>query len=318
MHLLEVKDLRTSYSTYKGIVRAIDGASLSLKRGESLGVAGESGCGKTTLALSIMRLLPPNGKVNAGEIIYDGNDILKMDEAEFRKDVSWQHISYVFQGSMNALNPLQKVCDQIVEAIMLHEKTTKKEAIARCIELMELIDISPKRMNDYPFELSGGMKQRIMIAMSLACHPSIVILDEPVTGLDVIVSSHIMALIKELRTKMNLSTMLISHNLSVIAETCDSVTILYAGQIVEYSDAVSIFEYPVHPYARALIHSFPSLHGERTRVEELKGSVPNLIKPPTGCRFHPRCPYACDICRKEEPELREVSKNHFVRCYHED
>jgi peptide/nickel transport system ATP-binding protein len=315
--LLDIRDLKTSYRTPEGTIRAVDGVSICVEKGKNLGLAGESGCGKTTLALSIMRLLPPSGRVDAGKIIIAGKSILDLDEKEFRKNVSWKEISYVFQGSMNALNPLQKIGDQIAEAIMLHETATKDEAIARSSELLEQVNISSKRINDYPFELSGGMKQRVMIAMSLACRPQLVILDEPVTGLDVIVSGHIMNLIKKLQTQMNLSTILISHSLSTMAHSCDYVAILYAGRVVEYADTLSVFGNPSHPYTKALIASFPSLHGEKVRLEGLKGTLPNLINPPSGCRFQSRCPYPRDRCCREEPELIEVNKNHFSRCYYE-
>lgn len=314
MELLDVKDLRTYYLTPFGAVKAVDDISFKLKKGLALGFAGESGCGKTTVALSIMRILPYPGEILGGEVFFKGIDILKMKEEELRR-VRWKGISTVFQGSMASLNPLFKIGRQIADPIMIHEDVKKKEAYSRANELLELVGIDASRANNYPWELSGGMRQRAMIAMALACNPDVIIADEPTTALDVIVAHQVMELIKDLREKLNLSMMLITHDISVIAQTCDELAIMYAGKIVELSAVSTMYESPLHPYTDALISSFPSIKGERRHLKSITGSPPDLINPPSGCNFNPRCVYAQDICRSEEPAIDQIDDNHFVACH---
>jgi len=315
MPLLSVENLKTYFKTSRGFVKAVDGVSFTLEKGDSLGLAGESGCGKTTTALSILRLLPPNGRIVGGKIIFDGINLLKLDEESFRKKIRWKGISIIFQGAMNALNPVFKVGDQIAEAIMIHEKVSKEDALKRAQDLLEFIGIDRKMAFRYPFELSGGMRQRAMIAMALALNPDLVISDEPTTALDVIVQAQVLKLMRELQERLGLSLILITHDLSVIAELCNKVAIMYAGKIVENASAEALFENPLHPYSYGLIKSFPSIKGERKPFVSIPGFPPNLLNPPPGCRFHPRCPKAMDICKKEEPPLIEVEKNHFVACH---
>jgi len=314
LELLDVKDLRTYYLTPIGAVKAVDDISFKLKKGLALGFAGESGCGKTTVALSLMRILPYPGKVLGGEVLFKGIDILKMKEEELRQ-VRWKGISTVFQGAMASLNPLFKIGRQIAEPIMIHEDVKKEEAYSRANELLELVGIDASRANNYPWELSGGMRQRAMIAMALACNPDVIIADEPTTALDVIVAHQVMELIKDLREKLNLSMMLITHDISVIAQTCDELAIMYAGKIVELSAVSTMYESPLHPYTDALISSFPSIKGERRHLKSIAGSPPDLINPPSGCNFNPRCVYAQDICRSEEPAIDQIDDNHFVACH---
>jgi peptide/nickel transport system ATP-binding protein len=314
LELLDVKDLRTYYLTPFGAVKAIDDISFKLKKGISLGFAGESGCGKTTVALSIMRILPYPGKVLGGEVLFKGTDILKMKEEELRQ-IRWKGISTVFQGAMASLNPLFKVGRQIADPIMIHEDVKKEEAYSRANELLELVGIDASRADNYPWELSGGMRQRVMIAMGLACNPDIIIADEPTTALDVIVAHQVMELIKDLREKLDLSMMLITHDISVIAQTCDELAIMYAGKIVELSTVSTMFESPLHPYTDALISSFPNIKGEKRQLKSIVGNPPDLINPPPGCNFNPRCPHAQDICRCEEPLIDQISDNHSVACH---
>lgn len=314
MALLEVKNLKTYFITPFGSVKAVDGVSFDLDRGVSLGLAGESGCGKTTTALSILRILPYPGKVLEGEILFKGVDILKLSEPELRK-VRWRGISTVFQGSMASLNPLFKIGDQIAEPIMLHENVKKSEAMKRAKDLLELVGIENVRVDNYPWELSGGMRQRVMAAMALACNPEMLIADEPTTALDVIVAAQVMSLIKELREKLDLSMILITHDISVIAQTCDELAVMYAGKLVEHGDLSTMFESPRHPYTIALINAFPSIKGPKRQLVGIAGNPPDLINPPTGCRFHPRCHYAQDKCTKVEPEPVEIGKNHVVSCH---
>ena len=314
MSLLEVEGLRTYFLTRKGEVKAVDGVSFNVAEGEAFGLAGESGCGKTTTALSIMRLVPPPGKIVDGKIIFDGKDLVQISENEMR-DIRWKKISIVFQGAMNALNPVLTVGDQIAEAILAHENVTKDEAWRRVEYLLGLVGIGSERARDYPHQFSGGMRQRVMIAMALACNPKLVIADEPITALDVIVQRQVLTTIKDLQKKLNLSMILITHDLSVIAQTCDRVAIMYAGKIVEQADVTSIFQRPIHPYTKALIRSFPSIRGSKRSLTSIPGAPPNLLNPPTGCRFHPRCPCSTPICRKEEPMLVEAEKGHLVACH---
>jgi len=316
MPLLEVKNLTTYYETMSGYVRAAENVNLILEKGEALGLAGESGCGKTTVAMSILRLLPPNGKIMKGKIIFKGQDILSISEAELRKNVRWKGISIVFQGAMNALNPVYTIESQIVEAIRVHEpETSKKEAQERAAKLFELVGLDPSRTKNYPHEFSGGMRQRAMIAMALACNPDIVIADEPGTALDVIVQAQILKLMKELQKRLNLSLIIITHDLSMMSEICDKLAIMYAGKLVEYGDVVTMFKKPLHPYTKALISAFPNLLEKKRKMESIPGSPPNLLSPPPGCRFNPRCPYAMDICRKKEPEFKDIGKEHYVACH---
>lgn len=316
MPILDVQDLSIQYTIGRGLVKAAEGVSFQLEKGEAMGLAGESGCGKTTVALSLLKILPSNGRIVNGKIIVNGIDIVGLSDNEMRKDVRWKVVSMVFQGAMNAMNPLYKVGDQIVEAIKLHEPdVTKKEAKERTAKLLEMVGIDPTRADNYPHEFSGGMKQRALIAMSLANNPDLVIADEPGTALDVIVQAQVLRLIKELKDRLNLSVIMISHDLSLIAEVCQKLAIMYAGYLVEYGDIVKIFKEPKHPYTVDLIESFPSIKAEKQEMVSIPGSPPDLLDPPLGCRFHPRCKYAMDVCRKEVPKLIELSKNHYVSCH---
>ncbi|MEM1589133.1 MAG: ABC transporter ATP-binding protein [Candidatus Bathyarchaeia archaeon] len=315
MTLLKVENLRIYFKILRGEVRAVENVSFSLVKGQSLGLAGESGCGKTTTALSILRLLPSNAEIKEGRITYEGVDILRLKEEEFRRNYRWKKISLVSQGAMNALNPVMTVGDQIAEAIIIHEKVTKAEALERAEGLLDLVGVGRERVTRYPHELSGGMKQRAVIAMALACNPELIIADEPTTALDVITEAQVLGVMRELQKKLRLSLIVISHDLSMIAETCDSVAIMYAGQIVELGDVVSIYKETLHPYTQKLIGAFPSIVGEKTELSTISGFPPDLLNPPSGCRFHPRCQYAMDICRTEEPEMINVGKEHYVKCH---
>jgi len=315
MPLLEVKNLVMRYATLRGWVDAVSDISFAIDNGDSIGLAGESGCGKTSAALTILRLLPRNAKVFNGSINFNGKDLLKISEKRFRKEIRWKRISTIFQGAMNSLHPTIKIGDQIVESIVTHEKISKKEAIKRAKELLDLVGIGASRVDRYPHELSGGMKQRTVIAMSLACNPDLIIADEPTTALDVIIADQVLKVMKELQNKLNLSMIVISHDLSMIAEVCNKIAIMYAGKIVEHGDIVPIYKEPLHPYTQKLISAFPSVIGEKRELSSIHGFPPDLLNPPSGCRFHPRCEYAMPICEKEEPPVINVGKDHYVACY---
>ncbi len=299
----------------RGPVRAVEGVSFSIEKGQSLGIAGESGCGKTTVALSLMRLLPRAGRIINGEVLLNGKNLLTLSEDEMR-DARWKNISIVFQGAMNALNPVFKIGDQIIEAIRIHDKQIgKEEARDRAAKLFELVGIDPDRIDNYPHEFSGGMRQRALIAMALANNPDLVIADEPGTALDVIVQAQVLRLMRDLKEKLHISMILISHDLSIIAETCERAAIMYAGKIVEYGDIANIFREPFHPYTQGLIGAFPSIHGERKKLVSIPGQPPDLLDPPPACRFHPRCPYVMDVCKRVEPPVTETKKDHYVACH---
>jgi peptide/nickel transport system ATP-binding protein len=316
MALLEVKNLKMYYEVMRGYVKAVDDVSFQVNTGESLGLAGESGCGKTSAVLSIIRLLPWNGKILEGNVTFAGKDLLKMSDAEFREKIRWKKISMIFQGAMNALHPTYTIGHQIVEAILKHEDISREEALERATKLIELVGMEPSKVDRYPHELSGGMKQRAVTAMALACNPDLVIADEPTTALDVIVQAQVLNVMKELRSRLDISMIVISHDLSLISETCNKIAIMYAGKIVESGDIVHIYKEPLHPYTEKLITAFPSVVGPKTELSSISGFPPDLLKPPPGCRFHPRCPYAKEICRKKEPPLIEVKrKNHLTACH---
>jgi peptide/nickel transport system ATP-binding protein len=316
MSVLEVQDLKMYYSLPSGYVRAVDNLNFSIEKGVGLGLAGESGCGKSSVAITLLKILPSNAHIIGGKVNFQGKDILSLNENTLRKEIRWKGISLVFQGAMNALNPVYKVEDQILEAIKLHEPGTKKEAaLQRVKKLFELVGVDPSRSGNYPHEFSGGMRQRACIAMALACNPKLLIADEPSTALDVIVAAQTLKLLKELKSKLNLAMLIISHDLSIIAETCEKVAIMYAGTMAEYGDIVSIFKEPMHPYTQDLISAFPSIYSQRVKLSYIPGSPPDLLRPPKGCRFHPRCKYAMEICRKERPLLLETKANHYVSCH---
>uniref|UniRef100_A0A7J3XWV2 ABC transporter ATP-binding protein n=1 Tax=Thermogladius calderae TaxID=1200300 RepID=A0A7J3XWV2_9CREN len=313
--ILDVQGLKTYFYTSKGIVKAVDNVSFKVGRGEVLGIAGESGCGKSTLGFSLIRLVPPPGRIVGGRITFMAEDILKMPEEEFRTKVRWKGISMVFQGAMNALNPVYTVGAQIAEVLTLHKGLSKKEALEEAANLLKMVGLDPRRIRSYPHELSGGMKQRVVIAMALALRPSLVIADEPTTALDVVVQAQIMNLLKRLQRELKMSIILITHDMSLIAEIADKVAIMYAGKIVEIGSSDRVFNNPLHPYTRALINSIPSLRKELKKLEFIPGVPPDLIQPPPGCRFHPRCKYAFEPCNKEEPPMVEVEPGHFVSCW---
>jgi peptide/nickel transport system ATP-binding protein len=316
MPVLKLDQLTTHYRTLRGWVRAAENVSFEVNKGEALGVVGESGCGKTTVALSILKILPRGGVIRKGKILFNDTDLVPLSTGEMRK-IRWKGISIVFQGAMNALNPVFKVGDQIVEAIKLHEpKVSKADARKRAEGLLEMVGVEPERLNNYPHEFSGGMRQRALIAMSLACNPELLIADEPGTALDVIVQAQVLQLMRSLKEKLGLAMMMISHDLSIVAEVCDKVAIMYAGHVAEYGDIDAIFKEPMHPYTQGLLGAFPTIKGERKKLTSIPGQPPDLLNPPSGCPFRPRCPYAMDVCKGVFPEMKKVgSGNHYVACY---
>jgi oligopeptide/dipeptide ABC transporter ATP-binding protein len=314
MDLLQIKNLKTYFEISAGTVKAVDDVSLTLSYGESLGLVGESGCGKTTTALSINNLLPDEGRIVSGEILLEGKNLVEMNDRDIKK-IRWNDVSMIFQGAMNALNPVMKIGDQIAETIVLHQKSSFKEALKKAEELFALVELEPKRISNYPHEFSGGMKQRAMIAMALACNPKLVIGDEPTTALDVMVQAQILNLLYKLRQELNMGLILITHDLSILGETCDRIAVMYAGKIVESGDVDDIFNHNRHPYTYKLLSSFPNIHRERIMPEAIKGLPPDLINPPAGCRFHPRCPYCEEICRIEEPAMTMENNGHYYACH---
>jgi len=314
--LLEVNDLSMYYEVYGGgLVKAVDKISFTLNEHDSFGIVGESGCGKSSLASVLLRLLPTNAKIISGKILLEGLNILKLPEDKLRKEVRWKKIAIVFQGSMNALNPIIKVGDQIIEAIQVHENVPKTRALQRAKLLLEMVGLDSSVVNRYPFELSGGQRQRAVIAMALALNPKILIADEPTTALDVIVQDQILKLLKRLQHELGMSLIFISHDISAVSEVSNRVAVMYAGKIVEIGSAEQVFLRPKHPYTRALMETVPSIKEAKKELKSIPGSPPSLLDPPTGCRFHPRCPYATAICKQVEPNLVEVEHDHMVACH---
>jgi len=316
--LLEVKDLRTSFFTPEGEVRAIDGVSFEIGEGKTLGLVGESGCGKSVTSLSIMRLVAsPPGKIVGGEILYRGRDLLKLSNEEMRK-IRGNEISMIFQEPMTSLNPVFTVGNQIGEAIRLHQGLGKRETRAKTIEMLRLVKIADpeSRVDAYPHQLSGGMRQRVMIAMALSCNPSLLIADEPTTALDVTIQAQILELMKELKQKIGMALLLITHDLGVVAEQADEVAIMYAGKIVERADTHTIFTRPAHPYTVGLLNSLPGITGQKKkRLDAIPGVVPNPLHLPSGCRFRDRCPRAREICAETEPPLEPKEPGHLAACH---
>jgi peptide/nickel transport system ATP-binding protein len=313
MALLEVENLKLHFFTRQGAAKAVDGVSFNIELNENFGLIGESGCGKTTTALAIIRLIKPPGRIVNGSIYFDKKDIVPLPEEEMRL-LRGQEIAIVRQEAQNALNPVMNIGKQITEAILQHEDVSKETAWARARNQLDLVGINGSRVKSYPHEFSGGMKQRAMVAIATACNPKFLILDEPTTGLDVIVQRQLLELINNLKQELNLTAILISHDLSVVAETCDKVAVMYAGKIVEQGDIVSMYQNPQHPYSQALIGAFPSLKGEKKKLKSIPGAPPRLILPPKGCRFQPRCDYAMEVCKFEDPVVREKD-NHVVACH---
>ena len=314
--LISINDLKTYYFTEEGSVKAVDRVSLEIKKGEVLGLVGESGCGKSTASHSIMRLIKRPGKIVGGKIWFEGKDLLSINNEEMRK-IRGAEISMIFQNPMSSLNPVFTVENQIAEVIKLHQNVTKTEIKKRIAEIMSKVGIPDpiERMKDYPHEYSGGMAQRVMIAMALSCNPKLLIADEPTTNLDVTIQAQILELMKELRKDFGASILLIGHDLGVMSELADRIAVMYAGKLVECSDLTGLFQKPKHPYTKALLESIPRLDVQTERLRIIPGTVPRLIEPPPGCRFHPRCEYAMEICSEQEPQLAEVEKEHAVACH---
>jgi peptide/nickel transport system ATP-binding protein/oligopeptide transport system ATP-binding protein len=318
-HLLEVRDLRTQFPTRSGLVKAVDGVSFNLARGDLLGLVGESGCGKSMTALSIMRLVAPPGKIVSGEVIFDGKDLLKLSDAEMRQ-MRGDDIAMIFQDPMTSLNPVFTVGEQIAEALRLHRKLSRSDAREATIDAMREVAIPDpaRRVNDYPHQLSGGMRQRVMIAMALACNPKLLIADEPTTALDVTIQAQILELLNELRRQRELAVLLITHDLGVVAEVADRVAVMYTGRIVEESDVEELFERPKHPYTEGLLRSVPKLTStdvaKKERLETIEGTVPSPTDLPPGCHFAPRCAHRMPRCTAEEIPLYELERDVKVRC----
>ena len=313
---LRVRGLEVVYTSGKKTVRAVNGVSFEMRRGETLALVGETGAGKTTIAKSILRILPnPPARLKSGEIWLDGEDLLRMPENEMLK-VRGAKVAMIFQDPMTALNPLMTVGEQIVEGLMLHNELTKAQAQEKAREMLEMVGIPDERFVEYPFEFSGGMKQRVVIAMALACRPELLLADEPTTALDVTIQAQVIDLIKELRERCNTSMILITHDLGVVAQIADNVAVMYAGQIVEYGSRESVFLRPAHPYTRGLFGSLPSMNDASTRLKPIAGSPPDPTNLPLGCAFHPRCPHATDACRQGEIALTELEPGHHCRCNH--
>ena len=314
MSLLEIRDLTIHYVTEAGRVRAVNNVSLSIEEGETLGLVGETGAGKTTTALGMLNLIPnPPGKVISGEIIYKGKDILKMSKGELH-NIRGSQISMIFQDPMTALNPVHTVGDQIAEVIELHENCGKHAAMEKAKAMLEKVGIAAERAGDYPHQFSGGMKQRVVIAIALACNPVLLLADEPTTALDVTIQAQVLEMISGLKAEYNTAMMLITHDLGIVAETCDKVAIMYAGEIVEYGSLEDIFDHTSHPYTVGLFNSIPSLDKDTRRLQPIQGLMPDPANLPDGCKFHPRCPYATEACATEHPGMTELAPGHLCRC----
>ena len=313
--VLQVKDLATYYYLGDRELKAVDGVSFAIEANRTLGLAGESGCGKTTTAYSIMRILAENGKIARGSVNLGGVELTALSDEEMRK-LRWKKASIVFQYAMNAFNPVLRIGRQIVEVIQEKGEFSQDEAIQIVSDLFDEVGLKPERQTDYPHEFSGGMLQRAIIAQALACDPQLIIADEPVTALDVIVQNKILDLLRKLQDKYNLAVLFITHDLSVVAENCHDVGIMYAGNLVEVGTAEDVFKRSVHPYSYKLIGAFPSIVGPKKRLEFIPGAPPNLLNIPSGCRFHPRCPFATEKCKTDVPEYREVADGHFAKCHY--
>lgn len=316
-NLLEVKNLKTHFFTEDGIVPAVDGVDFELKPGETLGIVGESGCGKSVTSISIMKLIPnPPGKIVDGEILFEGKDLVKATESEMQH-IRGNDIAMIFQEPMTSLNPVFTIGKQITEAIVLHQNLGKDAAKDRCIEMLKLVGIprAEQAIDEYPHQFSGGMRQRAMIAMALSCNPKLLIADEPTTALDVTIQAQIIELMKELKEKLNTAIMLITHDLGVVAEMSDHVIVMYAGRVVEEADVIDLFKDPKHPYTIGLMKSKPNLDIDSERLEVIPGAVPNPLNMPLGCAFNPRCPHVMDICTKTVPDLIVNEQGRKVRCW---
>lgn len=318
MALLEVRNLSVDYLTDDGTaLHAVENVSFHLEQGCSLGLVGESGCGKTTVMMSLLRLLPQEGRIVNGQVIFDGRDLLQLNETQMRQ-VRWREVSMVFQGAMNALNPVRTIESQIVEALMLHEVVSdKSSAKKRAGELLELVGIPPQRGAQYPHQYSGGMRQRAVIAMALACNPLVLIADEPTTALDVMIQAQILELLERLQAELNLALVVVTHDLGIVAETCGDVLVMYGGMVAEYASSDVIFNAPQHPYTQRLLEAFPDVEEPGSSLASIPGNPPRLDSLPPGCRFEPRCEYAGKdvICTQHIPVLEEIGKDHSAACF---
>jgi len=312
--LLDIRDLVVDYITPRGPARAVDGVSFSIRRGEVFGLAGESGCGKSTIAHAIMRLIKPPGLISGGELIFAGQDVLALSPRELQR-FRWRRASIVFQSAMTALNPVINLGEQISDAIMAHDPMRKRQALARADELFALVGIDARRLKSFPHELSGGMRQRAVIAMALALNPDLVIMDEPTTALDVVVQRDILQQIQDLQARLGFSVIFITHDLSLLVEFSTRIAIMYAGKIAELAPADRLFREPKHPYTVGLMNSFPSITGERRKLQGIPGSPPDLVTPPPGCPFAPRCPHVMSECTRAYPMLRQVGDAHVAACH---
>jgi peptide/nickel transport system ATP-binding protein len=316
-NLLEVRGLRTYFASERGEVRAVDGVDFSLERGRTLGIVGESGCGKSVTALSIMGLVPqPPGRIAGGEVLFEGKDLLKLPAQRLR-DLRGDELSMIFQEPMSSLNPAFPVGEQVAEALLRHKDISNDEAQNQAIEMLRRVRISSpeRRARDYPHQLSGGMRQRVMIAMALACNPKLLIADEPTTALDVTIQAQILELMRALRAELGTAIILITHDLGVIAELADDVIVMYAGKVIERCAAKRLFSEPQHPYTVGLLGSIPRLHLQQDRLSAIEGFVPDAASPPAGCRFHPRCPFVVEKCLREVPPLMEITNDHHAACW---
>ena len=314
MSLLEVKNLRIAFSTDSGTVRAVSGVDFTIEEGDILGLVGETGAGKTTTACGIMRLIPsPPGRIEEGEVLYQGEDLLKKSEREMRK-IRGNEISMIFQDPMTALNPIMTVDEQIAEVIVHHNHCSKAEAMGQALAMLEKVGIKAERAHEYPHQFSGGMKQRVVIAIALACNPKLLIADEPTTALDVTIQAQVLAMIRDLQKEMKTAMLLITHDLGIVAETCNRVAVMYAGEILEYGCLEDIFETAAHPYTKGLFSSIPSLDENVRRLTPIPGLMPDPTNRPAGCKFHTRCKYVCEACKTKAPGLTELTPGHYVRC----
>jgi peptide/nickel transport system ATP-binding protein len=314
--LLEIDNLKTYFYTWAGVVKAVDGVSLRVKEGETLGLVGESGSGKSVTALSTLRIVPRPGKIVGGSILYRGESLLEKEESEMQK-FRGKEVSYVFQDPSTSLNPVFTIASQLVEVIQRHQSVTKQEALEKAIELLKLVEIPDPDMKiwNYPHQLSGGMKQRIAVARALSCQPSLLLADEPTTALDVTIQAQILDLLKNLKQKLRMAMVLITHDMGVVAGVADRITVLYAGRVCESASTRTIFQNPLHPYTRALLEAVPSLALKREKLKVIPGAIPNLIELPSGCRFNPRCEFAKEgTCTMEMPDLEEIEPEHYVAC----